>query len=133
MIELVGKYTTAKIFAETIEEGVYSQVYDIINCRAFEGQKVVCMPDVHVGASGPCGLVAIIGDYVCPEHILCEEYDTIEDAQRRLHRLYWVNAIKNDQSKIITAAREDNFATIIYTDGCTSFYTIEQVQKETNT
>ena len=69
MIELVGKYTTAKIFAETIEEGVYQQVYDIINCRAFEGQKVVCMPDVHVGASGPCGLVATIGSYVCPEHI----------------------------------------------------------------
>ena len=69
MIELVGKYTTAKIFADTIEEGVYTQVYDIINCRAFEGQKVVCMPDVHVGASGPCGLVATIGNYVCPEHI----------------------------------------------------------------
>ena len=69
MIELVGKYTTAKIFAETIEEGVYQQVYDIINCQAFEGQKVVCMPDVHVGASGPCGLVATIGSYVCPEHI----------------------------------------------------------------
>lgn len=69
MIELTGKYTTAKIFAETIEEGVYQQVYDIINCRAFAGQKVVCMPDVHVGASGPCGLVATIGDYVCPEHI----------------------------------------------------------------
>ena len=64
-----------------------------------------------------------------PEHILCEEYDTIEDAQRRLHRLYWVNAIENDQSKIITATREDNSATIIYTDGYTSFYTIEQVQK----
>lgn len=69
MIELVGKYTNAKIFADTIEEGVYSQVYDIINCRAFEGQKVVCAPDVHVGASGPCGLVATIGNYVCPEHI----------------------------------------------------------------
>lgn len=69
MIELIGKYTTAKIFAETIEEGVYGQVYDIINCPAFAGQKVVCMPDVHVGASGPCGLVATIGDYICPEHI----------------------------------------------------------------
>ena len=69
MLELVGKYTTAKIFAETIEEGVYSQVYDIINCPAFRNQKVVCMPDVHVGASGPCGLVATIGDYICPEHI----------------------------------------------------------------
>jgi RNA-splicing ligase RtcB len=69
MIELTGKYTTAKIFADTIEEGVYQQVYDIINCRAFKGQTVVCMPDVHVGASGPCGLVATIGDYICPEHI----------------------------------------------------------------
>lgn len=69
MIELKGKYATAKIFAETVEEGVYQQVYDIINCRTFDGQKVACMPDVHVGASGPCGLVATIGDYVCPEHI----------------------------------------------------------------
>ena len=69
MIELIGKYTTAKIFAETIEDGVIEQVYKIINCKAFEGQKVVCMPDVHVGASGPCGLVATIGNYVCPEHI----------------------------------------------------------------
>ena len=64
-----------------------------------------------------------------PEHILCEEYDTIEDAQTRLHRLYYVNAIDNDQSKIITATLEDNSATIIYTDGYTSFYTIEHVQK----
>lgn len=67
--EIVGKYATAKIFAKTIEEGVFSQMYDIVNCRAFEGEKVVCMPDVHAGASGPCGLVATIGNYVCPEHI----------------------------------------------------------------
>lgn len=69
MIELKGKYTKAKIFASTVEEGVISQVYDIINSKAFDGQRVVCMPDVHVGASGPCGLVATIGNYVCPEHI----------------------------------------------------------------
>jgi RNA-splicing ligase RtcB len=69
MIELIGKYTNATIYADTIEEGVYGQVYDIINCPAFVDQKVVCMPDVHVGASGPCGLVATIGDWVCPEHV----------------------------------------------------------------
>lgn len=63
-----------------------------------------------------------------PEHILCEEYDTIEDAQTRLHRLYRANAIENDQSKIITATLEDNSATITYTDGYTSFYTIERIQ-----
>lgn len=64
-----GKYTTAKIFASTIEESVISQLGDIVNCEAFEGQRVVCMPDVHGGASGPCGLVVTIGDFVCPEHI----------------------------------------------------------------
>ena len=64
-----------------------------------------------------------------PEHILCEEYDTIEDAQTRLHRLYYVNAVENDQSKIITATLEDNSATITYTDGYTSLYTIERIQK----
>ena len=69
MIELTGRYTSAKIFADTIEENVYSQVYDIINSKAFERQTVVCMPDVHSGKSGPCGLVATIGNYVCPEHI----------------------------------------------------------------
>ena len=68
-IELTGKYTSATIYAETIEVGVYNQVYNIINCPAFKDQKVVCMPDVHVGASGPCGLVATIGDWICPEHI----------------------------------------------------------------
>ena len=69
MTELIGKYTNAIIYADTIEEGVFGQVYDIINCAAFAGQRVVCMPDVHVGASGPGGLVATIGDWVCPEHI----------------------------------------------------------------
>lgn len=64
-----GKYTDAIMFADTVEEGVYSQVYDIVNCRAFEGKRVCLMPDVHVGASGPCGLVAEIGDWICPNHI----------------------------------------------------------------
>lgn len=68
-ITLVGKYTRATIYAETVEDGVYGQVYDIINNPAFNGKKVVLMPDVHVGASGPCGLVAEIGDWICPEHI----------------------------------------------------------------
>lgn len=68
-MELQGKYTTAKIHAITIEEEVISQMYDIINCKAFDKKIVRGMSDIHVGASGPCGLVAEIGDYICPEHI----------------------------------------------------------------
>jgi RNA-splicing ligase RtcB len=68
-MELQGKYTIAKIHAITIEEEVISQMYDIINCKAFDKKIVRGMSDIHVGASGPCGLVAEIGDYICPEHI----------------------------------------------------------------
>ena len=32
MIELVGKYTKAIIYAETIEEGVYSQIKNEHTC-----------------------------------------------------------------------------------------------------
>lgn len=49
MIELKGKYTDAKIFIDNVEEGVYSQVYDVINSQVSEGLKVRLMPDVHVG------------------------------------------------------------------------------------
>ena len=68
-ITITGKYTKADMFATTVEDGVYQQVYDIINNPAFRGKRVALMPDVHVGKSGPCGLVAEIGDWVCPEHI----------------------------------------------------------------
>ena len=68
-MKIVGKYTNCDIFAKTLEDGIYSQVYDIINSKAFAGKKVCLMPDAHIGASGPCGLVAQIGDYICPEHV----------------------------------------------------------------
>ena len=69
MESIKGKYTEAKLYAETVEEDLYPQIYDIINSKAFEGKKVVIMPDAHVGASGPCGLCAEIGDWICPEHV----------------------------------------------------------------
>ena len=68
-MKIEGKYTDCDIFAKTLEEGIYSQIYDIINSEAFKDKKVCVMPDGHVGASGPCGLVAQISNYVCPEHV----------------------------------------------------------------
>lgn len=68
-ITIKGKYTSAVIYASTYEDECISQIYDIINNPAFNKQTVRLMPDMHVGASGPCGLVATIGDYVCPGHI----------------------------------------------------------------
>ena len=37
MFECEGKYTTAKLYAETVEEDLFPQIYDVVNSKAFEG------------------------------------------------------------------------------------------------
>ena len=69
MIELNGKYTNAKIFNDYVEDEAISQVLDIINCEAFEGQTVRCMPDIHSGKGITIGFCGTLGDYVCPSHV----------------------------------------------------------------
>lgn len=58
MIELNGKYTDAIIYAETIEEGVISQVLGVLNHPIFKDCKVRIMPDVHVGKGCTIGFTS---------------------------------------------------------------------------
>lgn len=69
MLEIIGKYTTAKIFTDNIEEEALKQIYDIINSKPFENQTVRIMPDVHAGAGITIGFCGTIGEYVCPSHV----------------------------------------------------------------
>jgi RNA-splicing ligase RtcB len=69
MLEIRGKYTSAKIFTDNIEEEALKQIYDIINSKPFENQTVRIMPDVHAGAGITIGFCGTIGDYVCPSHV----------------------------------------------------------------
>lgn len=40
MMEVKGKYCTAKIYADTIEDGVIEQLKEIVNCPAFKDQQI---------------------------------------------------------------------------------------------
>lgn len=48
-MEIIGKYASAKVYADTIEEDAIKQIYDICNSPASEGNKIRIMPDVHAG------------------------------------------------------------------------------------
>lgn len=72
MIELKGKYTDAKIFIDNIEEGVFGQIYDVINSKISDGLKVRIMPDVHVGSSICIGFSMELGEYLNPNHVGCD-------------------------------------------------------------
>lgn len=69
MLEIKGKYTSAKIFAETYEDDLMSFVYDMCNSQVFEGIQVRLEPDCHLGTGCACGTTYPLGDYLNPSHI----------------------------------------------------------------
>jgi len=70
MIEIKGKYTTAKIMIDDVEETALNQIYNIVNHIATKDQKISVMCDVHAGASNAViGLSMTLGDKITPAWI----------------------------------------------------------------
>lgn len=58
MIELQGKYTSAKVYAETIEEDLIPQILNALNHPIFKDCKVRIMPDCHIGKGCTIGFTS---------------------------------------------------------------------------
>lgn len=66
MLEVKGKYNTAKVFTDNIEVEAIEQLKELCNQPFVEGCKVRIMPDTHKGASCVIGFTADLGDKVIP-------------------------------------------------------------------
>ena len=66
MIEVKGKYNTATIYTDNIEQAAYSQVLNLMNQKFAEGSKFAIMPDCHAGAGCVIGLTMKVVDKVVP-------------------------------------------------------------------
>ena len=64
-----GKYAAAEIFTDNIEEAALQWVKEQCNHPAFEGIRILQMPDVHAGNSCNVGTAYRIGSYVNPDHV----------------------------------------------------------------
>jgi RNA-splicing ligase RtcB len=69
MLEIKGKYADAKIFIDEVEDGLFSQIYEIINSSTSDGLKVRIMPDCHVGAGICIGFTSELGKWLNPSTI----------------------------------------------------------------
>ena len=49
MITVKGKYNSAKVFTDTLEEEAMRQVIELLDQEAFKNAKVRIMPDAHPG------------------------------------------------------------------------------------
>ena len=66
MIEIKGKYNSASIYTDSIEDEAYKQVLNLMNQKFAEGSKFAIMPDCHAGAGCVIGLTMRIVDKVVP-------------------------------------------------------------------
>ena len=66
MIEIRGKYNSAKVFTENLEESGRVQIERLCNQPYAEGSKIRMMPDVHAGAGCTIGTTMTITDKICP-------------------------------------------------------------------
>lgn len=66
MIELQGKFGTAKVFTDVVDNESISQVINLLNQPYVSGSKLRMMPDIHAGAGCTIGTTMTISDKVCP-------------------------------------------------------------------
>ena len=66
MIEIIGKATSAKVFADDIEPYAQAQIQLLCDHPSFSGSKVRVMPDVHPGKVGTIGFTATVGSSLMP-------------------------------------------------------------------
>lgn len=64
-----GQYATAEIFTDNIEDAALQWIREQCDHPAFEGTRILQMPDVHAGNSCNVGTVYRIGEYVNPDHV----------------------------------------------------------------
>lgn len=66
MIELRGKYNTAKVFTDVVDNESISQVIELLNQPYVEGEQLRMMPDIHAGAGCTIGTTLTINNKICP-------------------------------------------------------------------
>ena len=66
MKEVVGKYNSAKIFTDVVDEKSLDQVRLLCDQEFVMGSKIRMMPDIHAGAGCTIGTTMTVIDRVCP-------------------------------------------------------------------
>ena len=66
MLEINGKYNTAKVFTDVVDQASITQIIELCNQEFAAGSRIRLMPDVHAGAGCTVGTTMTIADKVVP-------------------------------------------------------------------
>jgi len=87
MIEIAGRYNTARVFTDSLDDGSREQIEELCNQAFTQGSVIRLMPDVHVGVGCTIGTTMTIRDKIVPNlvgvDIGCGMETLIIDAESR--------------------------------------------------
>ena len=98
VIELKGKYNTAKLFTDTAEHNTVSQIEHLLNQEFVAGSKIRVMPDAHAGMGCTIGTTMTLSDKVVPNLVgvdigcgmetvlLKEKHVELEQLDKAIHK-----------------------------------------------
>ena len=66
MIEIIGNFNTARVFATTLEDGAREQIKTVCDTEAFAASKIRIMPDVHAGKGCTIGTTMTVTNKIVP-------------------------------------------------------------------
>jgi len=66
MIEIKGKYNTAKVFTDNVEDEAMAQILELCNQEFVKDSIIRIMPDTHAGAGCTIGTTMTISDKIVP-------------------------------------------------------------------
>ena len=66
MVEIKGKYNTARVYTDTLDEKSQEQIQLLCDQTFVEGSALRLMPDVHAGAGCTIGTTMTISDKIVP-------------------------------------------------------------------
>lgn len=102
-LEIIGKYGTAKVFTDTIEDTAREQIENLMNQEWIKDQEVAVMPDVHAGADNVIGLTIMLNqlkiapsllgnDIGCGISLFITDFDIL-DKDHELQIAKWLDDI----------------------------------------
>ncbi len=92
MIELQGKYNTARVFTDNVEQEAVSQIIHLLNQAFAADSQIRIMPDTHAGAGCTIGTTMTITDKIVPNLVGVDigcgmETVTLRDTHTELQQL----------------------------------------------
>lgn len=100
MLELQGKYNTAKIYTDVVDEASIAQVILLCNQEAVQGSRIRMMPDIHAGAGCTVGTTMMITDKVIPNLVGVDIGCGMETVLLKETHIEWQKLDKLIHSKI---------------------------------